>query len=65
MKVIAVYLCGDELPTALFPYTENDKHYALKYAEAFPPDKPRWMDKTIKEMDTEELDKYFVLHEVA
>jgi hypothetical protein len=46
MKVIAVYLCGDDLPSALF--VGNN---AIDNAEEFPQYQPQWMDKTIKELE--------------
>jgi len=56
MKAVAVYLCGDELPMALF-FPSDDRHgmaSARKQAVDWPQNKPRWMDKEIKEVELDE-----------
>jgi hypothetical protein len=54
MELLAfgVYLCGDEYPTAIFPFHDKSgKESALLHARAWPINPPRWMDKEIKEID--------------
>lgn len=42
----AVYLCGDELPTKVFPTRWEAEHFLEQYSG----DSYRWMDRRIEEV---------------